>query len=63
MANIFNSFEHLKKKEPKVEEKPAEESQVEEEKKEEAKVEEEIKNKETDVQTEEEVKVVAEADQ
>jgi len=26
MANIFNSFEHLKKKEPKVEEKPAEES-------------------------------------
>jgi len=26
MANIFNSFEHLKKKELKVEEKPAEES-------------------------------------
>ena len=64
LANIFNSFEHLKKKEPKAEEKKEEtkveeekkeETKVEEEKKEEIKVEEENTNKETDVKTGEEV--------
>jgi len=55
LANIFNSFEHLKKKEPKAEEKPTEDAKVEEEKKEETKVEEENTNKETDVKTGEEV--------
>jgi hypothetical protein len=32
MANMFNSFTHLKKKEVKIEEKPAEEEKKEENK-------------------------------